>query len=157
MWDQRHGNIYPSYLILFKYEFKEKTTNTWNSGPRCWFYTTTWDSSVSYVNIEITLRPAVQISRDYEKDTQIWDEVVYLIPFSPFLTNKKKSTFLPQPPLLTSLHVNTIFTLPCLTAHCVCLCLLGIYQTLCSEGSISVLWCNTLYSSASNWIKYPQR
>lgn len=34
MWDQRHGNIYPSYLILFKHKFKEKTTNTCKSGPR---------------------------------------------------------------------------------------------------------------------------
>jgi len=25
MWDQRDGNIYPSYLILFQRKFKEKT------------------------------------------------------------------------------------------------------------------------------------
>lgn len=158
MWDQRHGNIYPSYLIFFQYEFKEKTTNTQNSGPRCWFYTTIWASSVSYVNTEITLRPAVQISKDYEKDIENWDEVVYLIPFSPFLATKKKSTFLPQPSLLTSLHVDTIFTPPCLTACCVHLCLLRTHQMLCLEGSIfDTLWYNTLYFSASNWIKYPQR
>lgn len=153
MWDQRHGNIYPSYLILFKYEFKEKTTNTWKSGPRCWFYTTIWDSSVSYLNTEITLRPAVQISRDYEKDLKIWDEFVYLIPFSPFLATKKKSTFLSQPPLLTFSCWYHFYP----SMFDSMLCLLRTYQMLCSEGSIFVLWCNAWYSSASNWIEYPQR
>lgn len=59
-----------------------------------------------------------------------------------------------------SAHLSScwyIFTLPCLTACWVCLCLLRTYHILCSEGSILVLWYHTLYFSASNWIKTSQK